>query len=239
MKILLLEDVYKLGRAGEVKKVAPGYARNYLMPQGLAVLATPGAIKQAGRIRKEGEKKRARINEEMSGVAEQLDGQLFTFAVKASETGRLYGSVNTQMLAEAVGEEIGVEIEAKQIESQPLREIGLHNVSVRLTVDLIPEVEVIVHREGEPPESALEEEEQEALKAQEALEEISGEVEGEAGEEEGETEETEAEGEEIDSEEAGPDQEEKVAKEEEAELDQENPEDEEVEEVESEEEVAE
>lgn len=239
MKILLLEDVYKLGRAGEVKKVAPGYARNYLMPQGLAVLATPGAIKQAGRIRKEGEKKRARINEEMSGVAEQLDGQLFTFAVKASETGRLYGSVNTQMLAEAVGEEIGVEIEAKQIESQPLREIGLHNVSVRLTVDLIPEVEVIVHREGEPPESALEEEEQEALKAQEALEEISGEVEGEAGEEEGETEETEAEGEEIDSEEAGPDQEEKEAKEEEAELDQENPEDEEVEEVESEEEVAE
>lgn len=238
MKILLLEDVYKLGRAGEVKKVAPGYARNYLMPQGLAVLATPGAIKQAGRIRKEGEKKRARINEEMSGVAEQLDGQLFTFAVKASETGRLYGSVNTQMLAEAVGEEIGVEIEAKQIESQPLREIGLHNVSVRLTVDLIPEVEVIVHREGESPESALEEEEQEALKAQEALEEISGEVEGEAEEEEGETEETEAEGEEVDSEEAGPGQEDMEAKEE-AELDQENPEDEEVEEVESEEEIAE
>jgi len=238
MKILLLEDVYKLGRAGEVKKVAPGYARNYLMPQGLAVLATPGAIKQAGRIRKEGEKKRARINEEMSGVAEQLDGQLFTFAVKASETGRLYGSVNTQMLAEAVGEEIGVEIEAKQIESQPLREIGLHNVSVRLTVDLIPEVEVIVHREGEPPESALEEEEQEALKAQEALEEISGEVEGEAEEEEAEEEETEAEGEEVDSEEAGPDQGDMEAKEE-AELDQENPEDEEVEEVESEEEIAE
>lgn len=187
MKVLLLEDVYKLGRAGEVKKVAPGYARNYLMPQGLAVLATPGAIKQAGRIRKEGEKKRARINEEMSGVAEQLDGMLFTFAAKASETGRLYGSVNTQMLAEAVGEEIGVEVEAKQIESQPLREIGKHTVAVRLTVDLIPEVEVIVHREGEPPESALEEEEKAALQAKEALEEISGE------EEEDQEEEVEAE----------------------------------------------
>ncbi len=179
MKILLLEDVYKLGRAGEVKKVAPGYARNYLMPQGLAILATPGAIKQADRIRKRGEKKRARINEEMSGVAEQLDGMLFTFAAKASETGRLYGSVNTQMLAEAVSEEIGVEVEAKQIESQPLREIGKHTVAVRLTVDLIPEVEVIVHREGEPPESALEEEEKEALQAKEALEEISGEEEAE------------------------------------------------------------
>jgi large subunit ribosomal protein L9 len=191
MKVLLLEDVYKLGRAGEVKKVAPGYARNYLMPQGLAVLATPGAVKQADRIRKEGEKKRARINEEMSGVAEQLEGKLFTFAAKASETGRLYGSINTQMLAEAVGEEIGVEIEAKQIESQPLREIGKHTVAVRLTVDLIPEVEVIVHREGEPPESALEEEEKEALQAKEALEEIT--AEGEAEEEESQEEEIESE----------------------------------------------
>ncbi len=191
MKVLLLEDVYKLGRAGDVKKVAPGYARNYLMPQGLAILATPGAIKQAGRIRKEGEKKRARINEEMSGVAEQLDGKLFTFAAKASETGRLYGSVNTQMLAEAVGEEIGVEIEAKQIESQPLREIGKHTVAVRLTVDLIPEVDVIVHREGEPPESALEEEDREALQAKEALEEIT--AEWEAEQEEGQEEEIESE----------------------------------------------
>jgi large subunit ribosomal protein L9 len=172
MKVLLLEDVYKLGRAGEVKKVAPGYARNYLMPQGLAVLATPGAMKQAGRIKKEGEIKRAKVNQELGGVAEQLEGQRFTFAAKASETRRLYGSINTQMLAEAVSEEIGVTVEAKQIESQPLRMLGLHTVAVRLTVDLIPEIEVIVHREGETPESALEEEEQEAIKAEEALAEI-------------------------------------------------------------------
>ncbi len=187
MKVLLLEDVYKLGRAGDVKKVAPGYARNYLMPQGLAILATKGAVKQADRIRKQGEIKRARVNEEMGGVAEQLEGMLFTFPAKASETGRLYGSVNTQMLAEAISEEIGVEIEAKQIESQPLRLIGKHTVPVRLTVDLIPEVEVIVHREGESPESALEEEQQEELKAQQALEEIMEGEEGE-GEEEGEAE---------------------------------------------------
>jgi len=195
MKVLLLEDVYKLGRAGDVKKVAPGYARNYLMPQGLAVLATPGAVKQADRIRKQGEIKRARVNEEMGGVAEQLEGTLFTFAARASETGRLYGSVNTQMLAEAVSEEIGVEIEARQIESQPLREIGKHTVAVRLTVDLIPEVEVIVHREGEPPSSALEEEEQEALKAEQALEELEGEEAVEGGEAAEGAEETEAEAE--------------------------------------------
>jgi len=172
MKILLLEDVYKLGRAGDVKKVAPGYARNYLMPQGLAVLATPGAVKQAGRIQKQGEIKRAKVNQELGGVAEQLDGKRFTFAAKASETRRLYGSINTQMIAEAVSEDIGVLIEAKQIESQPLRMIGKHDVKVRLTVDLIPEIEIIVHREGESPESALEEEEKEALRAEEALIEI-------------------------------------------------------------------
>jgi len=172
MKVLLLEDVYKLGRAGDVKKVAPGYARNYLMPQGLVVLATPGAVKQAGRIQKQGEVKRAKVNKELGGVAEQLEGKLFLFAAKASETRRLYGSINTQMIAEKVSEEIGVTVEAKQIESQPLRMIGKHDVSVRLTVDLIPKIEIIVHREGESPESALEEEEQAALKVEEALVDI-------------------------------------------------------------------
>jgi large subunit ribosomal protein L9 len=169
MKVLLLEDVYKLGRAGDVKKVAPGYARNYLMPQGMAVLATPGAVKQAGRITKQGEVKRTKVNQELGGVAEQLAGKRFLFAAKASETRRLYGSINTQMIAEVVSKEIGVTVEAKQIESQPLRMIGKHVVAVRLTVDLIPEIEIIVHREGESPESALEEEEKEALRAEEAL----------------------------------------------------------------------
>lgn len=172
MKVLLLEDVYKLGRAGDVKRVAPGYARNYLMPQGLAVLATPGAMKHADRIKKQGEVKRAKVNQELGGVAEQLEGQRFTFAAKASETRRLYGSINTQMIAEAVSKEIGVAVQAKQIESQPLRMLGRHVVAVRLTVDLIPEIEVIVHREGESPEAALAEEEQEALRAEEALAEI-------------------------------------------------------------------
>ena len=170
MKILLLEDVYKLGRAGDVKKVAPGYARNFLMPQGLAILATPGAVKQAGKIKKQGEIKRAKVNTELGGVAEQLAGKRFTFAAKASETRRLYGSINMQMIAEVVSEEIGVTVEAKQIESQPLRMIGKHTVSVRLTVDLIPEIEIIVHREGETPESALEEEEKAALLAEEMAE---------------------------------------------------------------------
>lgn len=157
MKVLLLQDVYKLGRAGDVKKVANGYGRNYLIPQGLAVLATPGALAQADRIRQKADKQRAILNEEMSGVAEQLEGLVLTFPARASETGRLYGSVNTRMIAEKLSEKIGVEISHRQIDSQPLRMIGEHTVNVRLTVDLIPSISVIVHREGESVQAALDE----------------------------------------------------------------------------------
>jgi large subunit ribosomal protein L9 len=157
MKVLLLQDVYKLGRAGDVKKVANGYGRNYLIPQGMAVLATPGAMKQSERIRKDADQKRAILNEELGGVSAQLVGVSIIFPARASETGRLYGSINTRMIAEAVSEKAGVEISHRQIDSQPLRMIGEHTVNVRLTVDLIPEIKVIVHREGESVAAALEE----------------------------------------------------------------------------------
>ena len=121
MKVLLLQDVYKLGRAGDVKKVANGYGRNYLIPQGMAVLATAGAMKQADRIRTDADVQRAIINEEMGGVATQLKGVLLTFPARASETGRLYGSINARMIADAVSEKVGVEISHRQIDSQPLR----------------------------------------------------------------------------------------------------------------------
>jgi large subunit ribosomal protein L9 len=157
MKVLLLQDVYKLGRAGDVKKVANGYGRNYLIPQGLAVLATPGAMVQAERIRVNADKQRAIINEEMGGVAEMLKDITLTFPARASETGRLYGSINTRMIADAVNEKVGTELTHRQIDSQPLRMIGEHIVSIRLTVDLIPEIRVIVHREGETVQQALDE----------------------------------------------------------------------------------
>ena len=157
MKVLLLKDVYKLGRAGDVKKVANGYGRNYLIPQGMAVLATPGAMKQAERIRQTADRERAILNQEMSGVSDQLAGLTLTFPARASETGRLYGSINTRMIADALSEKAEVEITHRQIDSQPLRMIGEHVVNVRLTVDLIPEIKVIVHREGESVAAALEE----------------------------------------------------------------------------------
>lgn len=157
MKVLLLQDVYKLGRAGDVKKVANGYGRNYLIPQGLAVLATPGATAQSETIRVEADKQRAIVNEEMGGVAEILKDVTLTFPARASETGRLYGSINTRMIIDAINKKIGTELTHRQIDSQPLRMIGEHTVNVRLTVDLIPEIKVIVHREGETVQQALDE----------------------------------------------------------------------------------
>ena len=151
MKVLLLKDVYKLGRAGDVKRVADGYGRNYLLPHGLAVLATPGALKQADHIRTEAAQRRQVLNQEMSGVADLLNGMVLTFPARASETGKLYGSITTQMIAEAISKKTGVEITRRQIDIQPVRNLGEHRTHVRLTVDLIPEVLVIVHREGESP----------------------------------------------------------------------------------------
>ena len=157
MKVLLLQDVYKLGRAGDVKKVANGYGRNYLIPQGLAVLATPGAMSQADTIRVEANKQRAIINEEMGGIAEMLKDVILTFPARASETGRLYGSINTRMVVDAINEKVGLELTHRQIDSQPLRTIGEHTIAIRLTVDMIPEIKVIVHREGETVQQALDE----------------------------------------------------------------------------------
>ena len=168
MKVMLLKDVYKLGRAGEVKRVADGYGRNYLIPQGLAALASPGMLKQADRIRDAAERERARLNVELTAVFDQLNGLQLAFPMKAGETGKLYGSVTTAMIADAIHEQKGIEIERSQIDSQPLKTIGVHALNVRLTVDLLPELQVVVHHEDLPPESAfegleIEEEEAEAI----------------------------------------------------------------------------
>lgn len=181
MKVLLLKDVYKLGRAGEVKRVADGYGRNYLLPQGLAVMATQGALKQAERIRKTAELERARLNEELSSVAEVLQDLTLAFPMKAGETGKLYGSVTTTMIADEIQAETGIEVDKRDIDAEPIKTLGVHQVAVRLTIDLVPEFTVLVHREGEPPESAYELEEEEAVEEEtESFAELKEELDAEA-----------------------------------------------------------
>ena len=157
MKVLLTKDVYKLGRAGDVKRVADGYGRNFLIPQSFAVLATPGALKQVEKIRKQAAEKRALLNNEMGAVAEKLASISLTFAAKAGETGKLYGSITTQDLVDAIKAKSGIEIKKQQVDMQPLRTLGEHKAHIRLTMDLIPEIKIQVYRDGEAEPGELEE----------------------------------------------------------------------------------
>ena len=201
MKVLLVKDVFKLGRAGDVKKVADGYGRNFLMPQGLAILATKGAMKQAERIRIKAAEERTALNEELAGLAEQIRELRLTFPAKAGETDTLYGSITTQQVADAIAEEINFNIKRQQLEVQPIRKLGEHTVAARLTMDLVPEFTVIVYREGEAVPGSTEAEAAEAAKeaeeveaevlelAEEETEEASEEIVAEATEEVEESEE--------------------------------------------------
>lgn len=175
---MLVKDVYKLGRAGDIKKVADGYGRNFLISQGFAVLATSGAVKQAERIRKQAEIRREAENSELKGLAEQIEGVTVMFSAKAGETGKLYGSITTQDVATAVTEQVRFEIKKQQVDMQPIRNLGEFTAQIRLTMDLVPEVKVIVHREGEAYEEATEEVAEEA-KAEEVVAEAPAEAETE------------------------------------------------------------
>lgn len=155
MKVLLLKDVYKLGHAGDVKKVADGYGRNFLLPQGLALLATPGALKTVEKIREKAAVERAKLNQEMGGIAEKLANVELQFFSKAGETGKLYGSITNQMVVDELNNRLGLNLNRHQIETDPIRTLGEHLATVRLTVDLNPKIKIFVNREGEGSKVAV------------------------------------------------------------------------------------
>jgi large subunit ribosomal protein L9 len=148
MKVLLTRDVDKLGKAGMVKAVADGYARNYLIPQGLAVFASPGALKQAETIRKAEEKRQTQLAAEASSLAERLSGVTLKFQARASEAGKLYGSITTQQIVDALARDAGIPIEKRKIDlREPIRSLGQHTVRVHLATDVNPVFNVIVERD--------------------------------------------------------------------------------------------
>ncbi len=149
MKVLLLEDVENLGEAGEVvERVAGGYARNYLFPRKLATVATPGAIKQAKLERKAEARREEETFEEAKALAEALDGQIVTFAARAGESDRLYGSITSANIAEALEKEVGQEVDKRKIElDEPLKELGAHAVTIKLAPEAEAKVTVVVERE--------------------------------------------------------------------------------------------
>ena len=150
MKILLTQDVENLGRAGEIKRVPDGYARNFLIPKGLAVLATEGATRQVQVQRKAQAKVQRRAEEEAASLAEILWQLTLTFKAKAGDKDRLYGSITSADIVEALERQTGRAFDKRKIQLKgATHELGIHRVPIKLMTDVTPEITVVVEREEE------------------------------------------------------------------------------------------
>ena len=149
MKVILLQDLYKHGVAGEVVKVADGFARNFLIPRKIAVSATDSALRQTENVRKNVEARKAQHSNMLNDLAHQIDGVELIFGRRAASTGKLFGSVTTQEIAVELDRVSGVDINRRRISQQSLREIGTHQVPVRLGNEISPSLLVSIVPEDE------------------------------------------------------------------------------------------
>lgn len=151
MKVILTQDVPKLGNAGTVQDVAPGYARNYLIPKGFAAVATRGSIKQVEERQAADAKRIARQEQELRGLAERIQGMRLEIEARVGEQGRLYGSITNADVAERLSAALGEEIDRHKVDLEhPIRTVGEHQVTVRLVGRLTPTVTVFVHDPEHP-----------------------------------------------------------------------------------------
>lgn len=148
MKVVLRDDVENIGRKGDLIEVTDGFARNFLVPRGLAMKATKGVVQQAEAMRRNREARDARDREAAQALADQLTGKRIELRARAGEGGRLFGSVTSADVADAVRAQTGVELDRRKTQlAEPLKELGavevpvkLHaDVEVTLTVDVVPE----------------------------------------------------------------------------------------------------
>jgi large subunit ribosomal protein L9 len=145
MKVILIQDVPKLGNAGTVQAVANGYARNYLIPQGLATIATKGSIKQVEERQAAEARRIAKQEEELRGLSDRIQGLRIDIEARVGEQGRLYGSVTAADIAERLSAAVGEEIDRRKIDlDEPIRTVGEHAVTVRLVGRLQPVVTIAV-----------------------------------------------------------------------------------------------
>jgi len=147
MNVILTEDIQSLGRIGEVVKVAPGYARNYLLPKGLALTATGRNVNELDHRKRILAQKREKVRQQRLSVAEKLNQLQITVKRKVVEEYKLYGSVNVAEIARILGEQ-GFEIDRKDIKlAQPIKELGTFPVPVRIDADITAEVKFVVEKE--------------------------------------------------------------------------------------------
>jgi large subunit ribosomal protein L9 len=154
MKVILLKDVDNLGRTGDVKDVAPGYARNFLLRRGLATEATQGALKQIQVLHNRRAKEDTRRLTEAQALAQRLGALEITINARTGEQGRLFGSVTNSDVAGALKEQHGIEIDRRDIELEPIRSLGQHTVDVRLGGQVHAQVRVNVVAENAEPAAA-------------------------------------------------------------------------------------
>ncbi len=154
MEVLLLKDVKRLGKAGQIRSVADGYARNYLIPRGLAVLATAGAIRRTEVQKAIEEEREERVRTDSVALAERLAEMTLTFQVKASDKGRLYGSITAADIATEIERQTGHPVDKRKVQlDEPIRLLGSHSVPIRVLSGVIPEVTVVVEQLPEEEDS--------------------------------------------------------------------------------------
>jgi large subunit ribosomal protein L9 len=148
VKVILTQDVASLGKSGELKDVADGYARNYLIPRKLAVPAAGGAYRAWQHDIASREEKRKREREEAEIAAQRISSTTLTLGVKVGEGGKLYGSITAKDIADALGRR-GIEVDRHKVDlEEPLKTLGTYKVAVRVYPGLTPEVTVAVEPKG-------------------------------------------------------------------------------------------
>ena len=145
MKVIFLEDVPKVARAGEIKEVADGHGRNFLIPKGLAVLASSSAANTVEIQRRIKAKEEAKLAAEVHELANQLEGKEVVLKAKVGAKDRLYGSVTTADIAAELEKTAELVVDKRKIElAEPIRQLGSYEVAIRLAKDIIPKIKVKV-----------------------------------------------------------------------------------------------
>ncbi|MFM8237884.1 MAG: 50S ribosomal protein L9 [Actinomycetota bacterium] len=145
MKILLRADVENVGKKGDIVEVADGYARNFLVPRGLALRATPGLRDQAEAMRRNREARERREREAAEAVAALFTGRIVAIKARAGGEGRLFGSVTAVDIAEAVLAQTGADVDRRRIDlDEPIKELGPAEVTVRLHADVVATISIVV-----------------------------------------------------------------------------------------------
>jgi large subunit ribosomal protein L9 len=148
VKVILTQDVSSLGKSGELKDVADGYARNFLIKQNLAVPAAGGAYRAWQHDIASREEKRKREREEAEIAAQRISSTTLTMGVKVGEGGKLYGSITAKDIADALGRR-GINVDRHKVDlDEPLKTLGTYKVAVRVFPGLTPEVTIAVEPKG-------------------------------------------------------------------------------------------